>query len=93
MIDTNKGSFPQFNQNSKLAKEINDICPSEGLNYPKLYKYFYVNLYENKPIKSKPLNHLLLLISSLLFGQFIIKFIKKDLYFKEKLINSHSNAN
>ncbi len=41
MIDTNKGPIPQFNHDSKLAKEINDICPSVGLNYPKLYKYFY----------------------------------------------------
>ena len=42
------------------------------------------NLYENKPIKSKPLDHLLLRISSLLFGQFIIKFIKKKIYISTK---------
>ena len=45
----------------------------------------YGNLYENKPIKSTPLNHLLLRISSLLFGQFIIKFIKKRFIFQRKI--------
>ena len=42
------------------------------------------NLYENKPIKSKPLDHLLLLISSL-FGQFIIKLVKKRFVFQRKI--------
>ena len=41
MIDTNKGPIPQFNYKSKLSEEINDICPSAKLNYPKLYKYHY----------------------------------------------------
>ena len=45
----------------------------------------YGNLYEHKSIISNPLNHFILRISSLLFGKFIIKFLKNKFIFKKNL--------
>tara|TARA_S200000501_G_scaffold355915_1_gene378107 strand:- start:3912 stop:5240 length:1329 start_codon:yes stop_codon:yes gene_type:complete len=41
MIDTEYGPIPFFAKNSKIPKDISTICPSVGINYPMLYKYFF----------------------------------------------------
>ena len=41
MIDTEYGPIPFFAKNSKIPNDIKNICPSVGINYPKLYKYFF----------------------------------------------------
>ena len=41
MIDTKYGPIPRFSNKSKFPSYINQACPSLGINYPDLYKYFY----------------------------------------------------
>ena len=47
MIDTKYGPIPKFSSKSEFPSFINDACPSIGINYPDLYKYFYKNLPKN----------------------------------------------
>jgi len=47
MIDTKYGPIPKFSNKSEFPSYINQACPSLGINYPDLYKYFYKNLPNN----------------------------------------------
>ena len=47
MIDTPYGPIPLFSNNLELPEYIKDACPSLGINYPDLYKYFYKKLPDN----------------------------------------------
>ena len=41
MIDTQYGPIPFFAKDSEIPDDIKHICPCVGVNYPKLYKYFF----------------------------------------------------
>ena len=47
MIDTKYGPFAKFSNNLQLPSYINQACPSIGIHYPNLYKFFYKKLPEN----------------------------------------------
>ncbi len=47
MVDTKYGPLPKLSDKSNFPSYINDACPSIGINYPDLYKYFYKSLPSN----------------------------------------------
>ena len=72
---------------------INNFWSNEWKsNYKKYNRFIEINIAGNlvnhQEIISNPFNHLILRISSLLFGNIIIKFLKKRLIFKKGFINS-----
>jgi hypothetical protein len=88
MIDTDYGPIPSFGLDANISNDFSEICPSIGINYPNLYKYYLAATF----IFSKIFNlsrHLLLKMTNLMIpinGSFNLQNLNFNITFISKKI-------